>query len=163
MLKRALKGCLFENGHGLTSPHAASGTRHFSRPRLTHGFLRGHLVASALPRPPGTMIFVDDDGTGQAKWAFKRNIWVQGREDQMITDAFDRRTIARMEVALERACLLLPADSEKHSARRIIASKIIECANRGDVTLSRLTEAGYAASMQLSASAQSVRKKAVAS
>ena len=99
------------------------------------------------------MIFVDDDGTGQAKWAFKRNIWVQGREDQMITDAFDRRTIARMEVALERACLLLPADSEKHSARRIIASKIIECANRGDVTLSRLTEAGYAASMQLTASA----------
>jgi hypothetical protein len=68
-----------------------------------------------------------------------------------------------MEVALERACLLLPVGSEKHSPRRIIASKIIECANRGDVTLSRLTEAGYAASMQLTASAQSIRKKAVAS
>ena len=81
----------------------------------------------------------------------------------MITDTFDRRTIAKMEVALERACLLIPAGSEEHDARRIIASKIIECANRGDVTLSRLTEAGYAASMQLTASAQSVRKKAVAS
>lgn len=45
-----------------------------------------------------------------------------------------------MEVALERACLLLPTGSEKHNARRIIASKIIECANRGDATLSRLTE-----------------------
>jgi hypothetical protein len=38
-----------------------------------------------------------------------------------------------MEVALERACLLLPAGSEEHNARRIIASKLIECANRGDV------------------------------
>ena len=81
----------------------------------------------------------------------------------MITDTFDRRTIAKMEVALERACLLLPAGSEEHDARRIIASKIIECAHRGDATLSRLTEVGYAAAMQLGASAQSVRKKAVAS
>ncbi len=47
-----------------------------------------------------------------------------------------------MEVALERACLLLPTGSEKHRARRIIASKILDCANRGDTTLSRLT--GYA-------------------
>jgi hypothetical protein len=67
----------------------------------------------------------------------------------MITDTFDRRTIAKMEVALERACLLLPTGSEKHRARRIIAGKIIECANRGDATLSRLTEAGYAAAVQL--------------
>jgi hypothetical protein len=67
----------------------------------------------------------------------------------MITDTFDRRTIAKMEVALERACLLLPTGSEKRRARRIIAGKIIECANRGDATLSRLTEAGYAAAVQL--------------
>ena len=67
----------------------------------------------------------------------------------MIAESFDRRTMANMEVALERACLLLPTGSEKHWARRIIASKIIECANRGDTTLSRLTEAGYAAAMQL--------------
>lgn len=67
----------------------------------------------------------------------------------MITDAFNRRTIAKMEVALERACLLLPTGSEKHNARRIIARKIVECANRGDVALSRLTEVGYAAAMQL--------------
>ena len=33
----------------------------------------------------------------------------------MIADTFDRRTIAKMEVALERACLLLPAGSEEHS------------------------------------------------
>jgi hypothetical protein len=80
----------------------------------------------------------------------------------MITDAFNRRTIANMEVALERACLLLPAGGEKHRARRIIAGKIIECANRGETSLSRLTEAGYAAAMQLNASAQSVREKEAA-
>jgi hypothetical protein len=75
----------------------------------------------------------------------------------MITDAFNPRTMADMEVALERACLLLPAGGEKHGARRIIAGKIIECANRGEISLSRLTEAGYAAAMQLSAPTQSVR------
>jgi len=80
----------------------------------------------------------------------------------MITDTFDRRTLAKMEVALERACLLLPTGSEKHNARRIIASKIIECANRGDATMSRLTEVGYAAAMQLTASRQSGRKKEAA-
>jgi hypothetical protein len=50
-------------------------------------------------------------------------------------------------------------------ARRIIANKIIECANRGDTTLSRLTEAGYAAAMQLTASVpvrNSVKKKEAA-
>jgi hypothetical protein len=80
----------------------------------------------------------------------------------MITDAFSRRTLANMEVALERACLLLPTDGEKHRARRVIAGKIIECANRGDATLSMLTEAGYAAAMQLTACGQSFRKKEVA-
>ena len=79
----------------------------------------------------------------------------------MITDTFDSRTIANMEVALERACLLLPTGSEKHRARRIIAGKIIECANRGETSLSRLSEAAYAAAMQLSSSAQPVRKNEV--
>ncbi|MBR1160247.1 hypothetical protein [Bradyrhizobium elkanii] len=77
----------------------------------------------------------------------------------MITDTFDRRTIAKMEVALERACLLLPISGEKYRPRRIIASKIVECAYRGETTLGSLTDAGYAAAMQLIASAQSVRKK----
>jgi hypothetical protein len=80
----------------------------------------------------------------------------------MISDTFDRRTIAAMEVALERACLLLSTCSEKHRARRIIASKIVECAIRGDATLSRLTEAGYVGAMQLNASAQPIMKKAAA-
>jgi hypothetical protein len=80
----------------------------------------------------------------------------------MITDAFDRQTITKMEVALERACLLLPSGGENHRARRIIAGKIIECANRGETSLSRLTEVGSAAAMQLGASAQAVREKEAA-
>jgi hypothetical protein len=80
----------------------------------------------------------------------------------MITDTFSRRTMANMEVALERACLLLPTGSDKHNIRRIIAGKIIECASRGETTLSRLTEAGYAAAMQITTSGQSVRTKEVA-
>jgi hypothetical protein len=84
------------------------------------------------------------------------------KADHMITDTFDRRTIAKMEIALERACLLLPTGSEKHRARRIIARKIIECANRGDATLSRLTESGYAAAVQLNCFGQSVREKQAA-
>jgi hypothetical protein len=71
--------------------------------------------------------------------------------------------MAKMEVAMERACLLLPAASQKHKARRVIASKIIECANRVDVSLSRLTEAGYAAAIQLTASAQTIIMKETAS
>jgi hypothetical protein len=71
----------------------------------------------------------------------------------MITERFNERTIANMEVALERACLILPAGGEKHRVRRLIANKILECANRGDTTLSRLTEAGYAAARQVTGQA----------
>ena len=80
----------------------------------------------------------------------------------MITETFDRKTIAKMEVALERACALLPAASEKHSTRRIIAGKLIECAKCGDASLIELTEAGYAAAMQLAASAQSGKESLAA-
>jgi len=77
----------------------------------------------------------------------------------MITETFSSRTIANMEAALERACAFLPTGSEKHPARRIIASKIIECAARGETSLSRFTEAGYVAAMQLAASVQTVTKE----
>jgi hypothetical protein len=80
----------------------------------------------------------------------------------MITDTFNRQTLAKMEVALERACLLIPIDGEKHRTRRVIAGKIIECANRGGATLSTLTEAGYAGAMQLTAYGKSARKNEVA-
>jgi hypothetical protein len=39
----------------------------------------------------------------------------------MIADNFDSRTRANMDVALERACALLPAGAEQHENRRYIA------------------------------------------
>jgi hypothetical protein len=69
----------------------------------------------------------------------------------MIADSFDLRTLANMEVALERACKILTIGSEEHTARRHIAAKILECAHNGDKTLGGLTEAGCAAATQLCA------------
>jgi hypothetical protein len=94
------------------------------------------------------------DETGLTKGALCPSILRGRKGKEMITDAFDPRTIAKMEVALERACLVLPTGREQHNARRIIAGKIIECATRGNTSLIELTEAGYAASLQLTASAQ---------
>jgi len=73
----------------------------------------------------------------------------------MIAERFDSRTLANMEVALERACKTLSAAGEQHKARRYIASKILACARSGDTTLGGLTEAGRIAASELYA-----RKKA---
>ncbi|MEA2883570.1 MAG: hypothetical protein QOH32_2826 [Bradyrhizobium sp.] len=67
----------------------------------------------------------------------------------MITESFDRRTLANMEIALERACAVLSAGAEKHRARRHIASRIVRCAERGNRTLSALTAAAVAAAREL--------------
>lgn len=67
----------------------------------------------------------------------------------MIAESFDQRTLANMEVALERACSTLPIGREQHEARRHIASKILKCAESGDRTLGGLTEAGCAAAAEL--------------
>ena len=69
----------------------------------------------------------------------------------MIAESFDARTLANMEVALERACQVLASGSERHVARRYIAGKILECAEGGDKTLGGLTKAGQAAASELCA------------
>jgi len=66
----------------------------------------------------------------------------------IIAESFDRRILAAMEVALDRACESLGVAREQHDARRHIASKILECALRGERTLGALTEAGRVAAMQ---------------
>jgi hypothetical protein len=67
----------------------------------------------------------------------------------IITESFDRRTLAAMEMALDRACEGLGVAREQHDARRYIASKILECALRGERTRGALTEAGRVAAMQV--------------
>jgi hypothetical protein len=67
----------------------------------------------------------------------------------MIVEGFDSRTLADMEVALERACKTLSVGAGEHSVRRHIASKIFECAASGDKTLGGLTDAGLVAATAL--------------
>jgi hypothetical protein len=62
----------------------------------------------------------------------------------MIADSFDARTLANMEIALERACDALGSESAKHHIRRRIARNILRCAKNGDMTLNGLTAAGHA-------------------
>jgi hypothetical protein len=75
----------------------------------------------------------------------------------MIADNFDSRSRANMDVALERACALLPTGAEQHDNRRYIASRILKCAEGGDLTLSALTEAGERAAHELCAHAAPAR------
>lgn len=67
----------------------------------------------------------------------------------LIAERFDAKTLANMEVALDRACEVLAAGNRQPDARRHIASKIVECAQRGDTTLSGLTDAGCVAASEL--------------
>jgi hypothetical protein len=69
-------------------------------------------------------------------------------EQILIAEIFDSRTLANMDVALERACHAV-SGSEDHRVRRRIASKIVECAQRGDITLTGLTAAGRIAASRL--------------
>jgi hypothetical protein len=68
---------------------------------------------------------------------------------RMLAEKFDSRTLANMEVALERASKLLKQRSEQHEFRRYVASRILEHAEHGDRTLEGLTEAGSAAAREL--------------
>ncbi len=69
----------------------------------------------------------------------------------MITDGFGPRMVANMEIALEGACKFLPVGNDGHEARRYIASKILECAERGNGSVRALTAAGRAAAIELHA------------
>ena len=58
----------------------------------------------------------------------------------MIADRFDSRTLANMEVALERACRSVVRRGTRRTPH--IASKILQCAQGGNVTLKALTDRG---------------------
>ena len=56
----------------------------------------------------------------------------------MIADSFDSRTLARMEVALDRACKLLDTGAEQHKTRRHIAGKFSPAPGRAISALTAL-------------------------
>jgi hypothetical protein len=69
----------------------------------------------------------------------------------LLSEKFNERTIANMDVALERACRLMPVAFEAHPARKFVAKKIVECASLHTQTPGGLTEAGRRAVAELAA------------
>ena len=69
----------------------------------------------------------------------------------MIVERFDRRTMAAMEIALEKACACWP-NGGQHNLRKRVAQSIIQCAKTGSTSLDALIEAGERAIVQLSQS-----------
>ena len=69
----------------------------------------------------------------------------------MIVEHFDRRTMAAVEVALEKACACWP-NGGQHNLRKRVAQSIIQCAKTGNAGLDALTEAGERALVQPSQS-----------
>jgi hypothetical protein len=59
----------------------------------------------------------------------------------MIESSFDIRTLANMDVALERVCKKTPR-GEQHEARVLVADAIVRCARSGNISLGALTRAG---------------------
>lgn len=70
-------------------------------------------------------------------------------ERKLFASEFDDRTVANMEVALERVCQRLPEGKRDHEARRFIAERIIDAARKGHTTLGELTAAGVQGLNQL--------------
>ena len=64
----------------------------------------------------------------------------------MIVERFDRRTMAAMEIALEKACACWP-NGGQHNLRKRVAQSIIQCAKTGSTSLDAL--AGERAIVQL--------------
>jgi hypothetical protein len=59
----------------------------------------------------------------------------------MIEGDFNSRTLANMEVALDRVCGNTPL-GEQYDVRKRVAEGILQCARHGRTTLAALTEAG---------------------
>jgi hypothetical protein len=74
-------------------------------------------------------------------------------ETGMIEEAFDSRTLANMNVALDRVCEKA-ANGETHSVRERVARQIIRCAGSGKTTLGELTAAGQRALKRVAAASR---------
>lgn len=68
-------------------------------------------------------------------------IFLERRGSTMIAKHFNRRTMAAMELALEKACEHLPSGGT-HDLRKRVARAVIRCAQTGNCTLDALVEAG---------------------
>ena len=71
----------------------------------------------------------------------------------MIEETFDSRTLANMNVALDRVCSGT-RHGEEHPTRKRVARYIIKCARSGRTTLTELTHAGQQALAKVRAAAE---------
>ncbi|MCP1761709.1 MULTISPECIES: hypothetical protein [Bradyrhizobium] len=69
-------------------------------------------------------------------------------------ERFDRRTLATMNLALDRVCENVPY-GEDHVVRKRVAEQIIKCATSGKTALGELTDAGQRALISLGCAANS--------
>ena len=72
----------------------------------------------------------------------------------MIVGTFDSRTLARMNLALDRVCKTV-IGGEAHSVRKRVARRIIKCARSGKTSVDELTTAGQRAVVRFARSDQS--------
>jgi|SRR6516162_6050235 len=77
---------------------------------------------------------------------------------ELIGELYDRRTMASMEVALERACERWPYGG-KHNLRKRVAEAIIRCAKAGNTGLDALTAAAEHAAQLSQSRCASTRPK----
>jgi hypothetical protein len=62
----------------------------------------------------------------------------------LVIDAFGNRTILEMEMALAKACEVLPRELDSHKNRCFIAKKILKRVNAGERTFGGMVSAGMA-------------------
>lgn len=67
----------------------------------------------------------------------------------LVSDTLDRRAINEMEIALSKACEILPPELDTHDNRCLIAKSILRRVNDGERTFGGMVCAGMAAIEQL--------------
>ena len=67
----------------------------------------------------------------------------------LVTESFDKRAILEMEIALTKACEVLPRELDNHENRSFIAKKILKRVNSGERTYGGMVCAGMAAVEEL--------------
>ncbi|KZD20357.1 hypothetical protein A4A58_19145 [Tardiphaga robiniae] len=63
----------------------------------------------------------------------------------MVAQTVDKRTILEMEIALTKACEVLPRELDSHKNRCFVAKKILKRVNAGERTFGGMVSAGMAA------------------
>jgi hypothetical protein len=71
-----------------------------------------------------------------------------------LSDAFDKRAVVEMELALAKACETLSPNLDKHEIRAFVAARIIKRVQQGERTFGGMVNAGLAAISELKAGSE---------